>query len=128
MKKIVVLFALVFFSQVSFANDKDKSLFAKAKELIKKEHFSDAIPMLELYAKDLEEKELKEVYLELANAYYGMNYKTDALKNIKFAITKAGMTEQDFIYSETLSEEVSSFAWKYFYDNFDELRKQYLNK
>ena len=34
MKKFVVLFMLVCLSQISFANDKDKSLFAKAKELI----------------------------------------------------------------------------------------------
>lgn len=128
MKKLVVLFMLVCFSQISFANDKDKSLFAKAKELIKTENFSEAIPLLKLYAKDLDEKALKEVYLELANAYYGMNNKSETLKNLKLAITKAGLTEQDFIYTDVLNAEVSNFVWQYFYDNYDDLRKEYLNK
>lgn len=128
MKKLVVLFMLVCFSQISFANDKDKSLFAKAKELIKTENFSEAIPLLKLYAKNLDEKALKEVYLELANAYYGMNNKSETLKNLKFAITKAGLTEQDFIYTDVLNAEVSNFVWQYFYDNYDDLRKEYLNK
>lgn len=128
MKKFVVLFMLVCLSQISFANDKDKSLFAKAKELIKTENFSEAIPLLKLYAKDLDEKALKEVYLELANAYYGMNNKSETLKNLKLAITKAGLTEQDFIYTDVLNAEVSNFVWQYFYDNYDDLRKEYLKK
>lgn len=128
MKKLVVLFMLVCFSQISFASDKDKSLFAKAKELIKTENFSEAIPLLKLYAKDLDEKALKEVYLELANAYYGMNNKSETLKNLKLAITKAGLTEQDFIYTDVLNAEVSNFVWQYFYDNYDDLRKEYLKK
>lgn len=128
MKKFVVLFMLVCLSQISFANDKDKSLFAKAKELIKTENFSEAIPLLKLYAKDLDEKALKEVYLELANAYYGMNNKSETLKNLKLAITKAGLTEQDFIYTDVLNAEVSNFVWQYFYDTYDDLRKEYLKK
>jgi tetratricopeptide (TPR) repeat protein len=128
MKKLVVIFVFVCFSQISFAKDKDKTLFIKAKELIKTENFSEAISVLKVYAKDLGEIELKEMYLDLANAYYSMNYKAEALKNIKLAITKAGLTEQDFIYTEILTPEVSNFAWEYFYENFTDLRKEYLKK
>lgn len=126
MKKLVVLFVMVCFSQISIANDKDKTLYIKAKGLIKTENFSEAIPLLKLYAKDLDENALKDVYLELANAYYGMNDKEESLKNIQLAISKAGLTEQDFIYSETLSAKVSSFAWQFFYENYTDLRNEYL--
>lgn len=126
MKKFVLMLVFVGFGQIALANDKDKSLFIKAKELIKTENFTEAIPLLKQYGKDLDLVELKEVYLELANAYYGLNNKSETIKNIKLAISKAGLTEQDFIYTNTLHPETSNFAWEYFYHNYDKLRSEYL--
>lgn len=126
MKKLVTLLVLVCFSQISLANDKDKSLFVKAKELIKSENYSEAIPLLKQYVKNLDESTSKEEYLELANAYYALNNKTETLKIIKLAISKAGLTEEAFVYTTVLNAEVSNFVWKYFYENYDDLRKEYL--
>ena len=128
MKKIVAILLLVSFSQFSFANDSDKSLFVKAKVLIKSENFTAAIPLLKQYIKDLDTTASKEVYLELANAYHGLNNKKETLRNIKFAINKAGLTEQDFIYSDVLSAKTAKFVWQYFYENYNELRSEYLKK
>lgn len=128
MKKFLVLLVFVCFGQFSSAIENDKSLFVKAKELVKSEKFSEAIPMLKQYAKGLDEATLKEVYLELANAYYGINNKTEAIKNIKLAICVGGLTEQEFIYSNVLDTKVSSFAWQFFYEKYDALRKEYLKK
>lgn len=126
MKKLVALLVLVCFSQISLANDKDKSLFVKAKELIKSENYSEAIPLLKQYVKNLDESTSKEEYLELANAYYALNNKSETFKNIKFALSKAGLTEEAFVYTTVLNAEVSNFVWQYFYENYDNFRKEYL--
>ena len=126
MRKLVVMLVLVFFSQISFAKDGDKSLLIKAKELIKDENFSEAIPLLKLYVKNLDESTSKEAYLELANIYFSLKNKTETLKIIKLAISKAGLTEEEFVYTDALNAEVSNFVWKYFYENYDDLRKEYL--
>ena len=126
MRKLVVMLVLVFFSQISFAKDGDKSLLIKAKELIKDENFSEAIPLLKLYVKNLDESTSKEAYLELANIYFSLKNKTETLKIIKLAISKAGLTEEEFVYTDVLNAEVSNFVWKYFYENYDDLRKEYL--
>ncbi|WP_329805807.1 hypothetical protein [Flavobacterium facile] len=128
MKKFVVMLGLIFFSQISFAMDGDKSLLIKAKELIKNENFSEAIPLLKLYVKNLDESTSKEAYLELANIYFSLKNKTETLKNIKLAISKAGLTEEEFVYTGVLNAEVSNFVWQYFYENYDNLRKDYLKK
>lgn len=126
MKKFVLMLVLVFFNQISFAKDGDKSLLIKAKELIKEENFSDAIPLLKLYVKNLDESASKEAYLELANIYFSLKNKSETLKNIKLAISKTGLTEEQFVYNDVLNVEVSNFVWKYFYENYDNLRKEYL--
>ena len=127
MKKFVVMFVLVCFSQFSIANEKDEFLLEKAKSLVKVENYAAAIPLLKQYINELKTTAPKEVYLELANAYFGLNNQKETLAYIKIAISKAGLTEQDFIYSNTLNEEVSSFVWEFFYNNYDVLRKEYLS-
>ena len=124
MKKIVAMLLLLCFSQFSVANDTDKSLFIQAKALIKSENFTAAIPLLKQYVKDLDKEALKEVYLELANAYYSLNNENETLRNIKLAISKGGLTEEGFIYSKVLHVKTSQFAWQYFYENFDKLRNK----
>ena len=126
MRKLMLVLVLVCLNQFSFANDKDKSLFIKAKVLLENKNYSEAIPLLKQYAKDVDETAAKEVYLELANANYALNNTAETLKYLKLAITKAGLTEADFIYSEALDAETSSFLWGYFYENYDDLRSEYV--
>ena len=82
--------------------------------------------MLKVYVKNLDESTSKEAYIELANIYFSLKNKTETLKIIKLAISKAGLTEEEFVYTDALNAEVSNFVWKYFYENYDDLRKEYL--
>lgn len=121
------MIVLVCFSQFSIANEKEEYLLAKAKSLVKVENYAAAIPLLKQYINELKTTAPKEVYLELANAYFELNNKKETLAYVKIAISKAGLTEEDFIYTNMLNAEVSSFVWEFFYNNYDELRKEYLS-
>lgn len=125
MKKIIYSFVILFISQLTFANELD-SILTKARSLTEKKNYSEAIKEYENYIKLSKGENLKDVYIEVANCYFYQNKKETAVNYIKDAILKYGFTEEDFIYSSTLDEKLSSYALSVVYDDYFKLRKKYL--
>ena len=125
MKKIICSFVILFISQLTFANELD-SILTKARSLTEKKNYTEAIKEYENYIKLSKGKNLKDVYIEVANCYFYQNKKEVAVKYIKEAITKHGFTEEDFIYNSLLNEDLSSYALSVVYDDYDKLRQKYL--
>ena len=126
MNKIIYTFVILFISQLNFANGLD-SILSKARELGKNKNYTEAIKAYESYIKNAGDINLKEVYIEIANCYFLVEKKEVAVKYIKKAITKYGFNEDDFIYSNTLNEDLSKYALSVIYDNYFDLRAQYLS-
>jgi tetratricopeptide (TPR) repeat protein len=126
MNKIIYTFVILFISQLNFANGLD-SILSKARELGKNKNYTEAIKAYESYIKNAGDINLKEVYIEIANCYFLVEKKEVAVKYIKKAITKYGFNEDDFIYSNTLNEDLSKYALSLIYDNYFDLRAQYLS-
>ena len=78
------------------------------------------------FIKNAGDENLKEVFVEVANCYFLDGKKDVAVKYIKKAITKYGFTEDEFIYSTTLNQDLSEYALSKVYDDYFALRKQYL--
>ena len=125
MKKIIYTFVILFITQLNFANEGGDFL-AKAREYQKAKNYSEAIKSYETYIKVSGVEDLKEVYVELANSCFLEGKKQQAVNHIKTAITKYGFTEDEFIYSTALNEDLSSYALSKVYDEYFTLRKQYL--
>ena len=126
MNKIIYTFVILFISQLNFANGLD-SILSKAREFGKNKNYTEAIKAYESYIKNAGDINLKEVCIEIANCYFLVEKKELAVKYIKKAITKYGFTEDDFIYSNTLNEDLSKYALSVIYDNYFDLRAQYLS-
>lgn len=105
MKKVLLIlfFSLAF--QFNFANSNDP-LLDKAKELSSNENYSEAIKVYKEYLSKTENKNLKNVYVEVANCYFKLNDRIAAVNHIKIAITNYGFSDEDFIYNETLDSEL----------------------
>ena len=125
MKKTVLTFVVLFVAQLGFSGELD-SILNKARVLTEKKNYSEAIREYENYIKLSKGENLKEVFVEVANCYFLDGKKDVAVKYIKKAITKYGFTEDEFIYSTTLNQELSSYALSKVYDDYFALRKQYL--
>ena len=125
MKKIICSFVILFISQLTFANELD-SILLKARDFGKKKNYTEAIKAYESYIKNAGDENLKEVFVEVANCYFLDGKKDVAVKYIKKAITKYGFTEDEFIYSTTLNQDLSEYALSKVYDDYFALRKQYL--
>ena len=125
MKKIIYTFVILFISQLNFANELD-SILLKARDFGKKKNYTEAIKAYESYIKNAGDENLKEVFVEVANCYFKEEKKDVAVKYIKKAITKYGFTEDEFIYSTTLNQDLSEYALSKVYDDYFALRKQYL--
>lgn len=126
MKKIIYTFVILFISQLNFANELD-SILSKAREFGRNKNYTEAIKTYESYIKNAGEINLKEVYIEVANCYFLNEKKEIAVKYIKKAIIKYGFTEDEFIYSTTLNENLSKYALSVIYDDYFDLRAQYLS-
>lgn len=125
MKKTVFTFLVLFVVQLSFSFELD-SILSRARALTEKKNYTEAIKEYENYIKLSKGKNLKDVYIEVANCYFYQNKKEVAVKYIKEAITKYGFTEEDFIYNSLLNEDLSSYALSVVYDDYDKLRQKYL--
>ena len=125
MKKIIYTFVILFITQLNFANDSG-NLLSKARAYQKAKNYTEAIKSYETYIKISGSEDLKEVYVELANACFLQGNKAEAVNHIKTAITKYGFNEDEFIYSSTLNEGLSKYALSVVYDEYFTLRKQYL--
>lgn len=125
MKKVVLIlfFALAF--QFTFANSNDPIL-DKAKEFSLNKNYSEAIKAYNEYLTKTNSKNLKNVYVEIANCYYKLNDKVAAVNFIKGAITNYGFSEEDFIYNENLDRELSQYALAIVYDELDSLHDKYI--
>ena len=125
MKRIIYTFVILFITQLNFANDSG-NLLSKARAYQKAKNYTEAIKSYETYIKISDSEDLKEVYVELANACFLQGNKAEAVNHIKTAITKYGFNEDEFIYSSTLNEGLSKYALSVVYDEYFTLRKQYL--
>ena len=125
MKRIIYTFVILFITQLNFANDSG-NLLSKARAYQKAKNYTEAIISYETYIKISGSEDLKEVYVELANACFLQGNKAEAVNHIKTAITKYGFNEDEFIYSSTLNEGLSKYALSVVYDEYFTLRKQYL--
>ena len=125
MKKVLLIlfFSLAF--QFNFANSNDP-LLDKAKELSSNENYSEAIKVYKEYLSKTENKNLKNVYVEVANCYFKLNDRIAAVNYIKIAITNYGFSDEDFIYNETLDSELSKYALAIVYDDLDALQDKYI--
>ena len=125
MKRIIYTFVILFITQLNFANDSG-NLLSKVRAYQKAKNYTEAIKSYETYIKISGSEDLKEVYVELANACFLQGNKAEAVNHIKTAITKYGFNEDEFIYSSTLNEGLSKYALSVVYDEYFTLRKQYL--
>jgi len=125
MKKVLLIlfFSLAF--QFSFANSNDP-LLNKAKELSSNKNYSEAIKVYKEYLSKTENKNLKNVYVEVANCYFKLDDRIAAVNYIKIAITNYGFSDEDFIYNETLDSELSKYALAIVYDDLDALQNKYI--
>ena len=124
MKKISLILVLLFAFQTNFAKTEDP-LLVKAKEYSTSKNYEDAIKTYNMYLKSTKEVALKNVYVEIANCYFKLDKKQDAVKYIKEAITVHGFSEQDFIYNDVLDLELSKYALSVVYDELDNLNQKY---
>ena len=125
MLNLVFTFVIVLVSQMGFAGELD-SILSKARALTNNKDYTEAILVYENYIKVSKGENLKEVYIELANCYFYLGKKHEAVNNIKTAIVKHGFTEEDFIYNSVLNEKLSSYALSVLYDDYYKLRNKYL--
>lgn len=125
MKKVVLVlfFALAF--QFNFANSNDPIL-DKAKQFCLNKNYAEAIKAYNDYLDKTDSKNLKNVYVKIANCYFKINDKVAAVNYIKEAITNYGFSEEDFIYNEDLDRELSQYALAVVYDDLDTLHDKYI--
>ncbi|SRR5690606_27946033 len=125
MKKIILTLVFVMVAQLNFASIND-SILSQARKQFEQENYAEAIRSYRQFIKTADSQDLKDVYVELANAYYKNNDKKNAVSTIKEAITKFGFTESDFIYNQTILPKLSDYALSVLYDDLGSLHKKYL--
>ncbi|MCU0349732.1 MAG: hypothetical protein MUF43_02725 [Flavobacterium sp.] len=124
MKKLVLTLIVVMFSQSFFANETENFL-ASARSAYANENFEAAIVAYKNYISSNSQKNLKDVYVELANCQFKLNKQDEAVDSIKTAILKYGFNEEDFIYNDKLEQETSSYVLSVLYDDLHQLQKQH---
>jgi tetratricopeptide (TPR) repeat protein len=124
MRKIILTFVFLLIAQFNFANDND-SLLSQARAASANKNYVLAIKEYKNYIKSAEAKDLKNVYLEIANCYFITNNKEKAVKYVKESISKYGLTEQAFIYSQVIDPALTKYALSVIYYDLDKLQKQY---
>ncbi len=125
MKKIGYFIILLLVTQLTFAKDKEVIL-SEARQYVAQNNFEAAISSYKEYVKTAKNEDLKEVYFEFANCYYKNNEAKMAVKTLKTAIKKYGLTEEDLIYSPVLDEKLSDITIAELYDDFTRLRNRYI--
>jgi tetratricopeptide (TPR) repeat protein len=112
-------------TQLTFAKDKE-AILSEARQYVAQNNFEAAISSYKEYVKTAKNEDLKEVYFEFANCYYKNNEAKMAVKTLKTAIKKYGLTEEDLIYSPVLDEKLSDITIAELYDEFTRLRNRYV--
>lgn len=125
MKKIILTLVFVMVAQLNFANMND-SILSQARKYFEAENYAEAIRSYRQFLKSTSEQDLKNIYVELANAYFKNNDKKHAVETIKDAITKHGFTEMDFIYNQIILTELSDYSLSLLYDDLVSLHQKYL--
>ena len=125
MKKVILTLVFLMVAQINFASVED-SLLVKARAYSTNADYTLAVKSYKEYLNHTTEKKLKNVYVELANCYYKLDDKKNAVNTLKDAITKYGFNEQDFIYNQVIDREFSDYALSIVYDDLDKLHNKYL--
>lgn len=125
MKKIGYFIILLLVTQLTFAKDKE-AILSEARQYVAQHNFEAAISSYKEYVKTAKNEDLKEVYFEFANCYFKNNEAKMAVKTLKTAIKKYGLTEEDLIYSPVLDEKLSDITIAELYDDFTRLRNRYV--
>ena len=126
MKKIILTLVFLFVAQFNYASENDTLLLNQAREASLNKDYTLAIKEYKKYINSKDAKDLKNVYLEIANCYYNNNDKDRAVKYVKEAITKHGLTEDAFIYSQVIDPALSKYALSVLYDDLEKMQKQYI--
>lgn len=126
MKKIILTLVFLFVAQFNYASENDTLLLNQARKASLNKDYTLAIKEYKKYLSSKDAKDLKNVYLEIANCYYNNNDKDKAVKYIKEAITKHGLTEDAFIYSQVIDPALSKYALSVLYYDLDKMQKQYI--
>ena len=125
MKKIILLFVVLFVSQITFAKDKDL-LLKEARQFALDKNYNAAIQSYKAYVKLAKNDDLKEVYFEFANCYFKSDNTKMAVKTLKTSIKRYGLTEEDLIYSQVLDSKLSDITIAELYNDFSRLRNRYV--
>ncbi len=128
MKKIILTLVILFVAQFNFANEIDSLLLDHARTASLEKNYDLAIKEFKEYIKLPGAKDLKTVYVEIANCYFLKNDKNQAVKYIKEAITKHGLTEEVFIYSQVIDPALSKHALSVLYNDLEKLQNEYIAK
>lgn len=126
MKKIILTLVFLFVAQFNYASENDTLLLNQARKACLNKDYTLAIKEYKKYLNSSDAKDLKNVYLEIANCYYNNNDKDRAVKYIKEAVTKHGLTEDAFIYSRVIDPALSKYALSVLYYDLDKMQKQYI--
>lgn len=126
MKKITLTLVFLFFAQFNYANQNDSLLLEHARTASLEKNYDLAIKEFKEYIKSAGAKDLKNVYIEIANCYFYKNDKNQAVKYIKEAISKHGLTEDVFIYNQVIDPALSKHALSVLYNDLEKLQNQYI--
>jgi tetratricopeptide (TPR) repeat protein len=127
MKKVILTLVILFVSQFNFANESDSLLLDNARAASLEKDYDLAIKEYKKYIKLVDAEDLKNIYVEIANCYFFKNDKNQAIKYIKEAITKYGLTEEEaFIYSQVIEPELSKYALSILYYDLEKMQKKYI--
>ncbi|MEQ3662768.1 MAG: hypothetical protein ABNG96_08770 [Flavobacterium sp.] len=126
MKKIILTLIFLFVAQFNYASENDTILLNQARKAFLNKDYTLAIKEYKKYINSSDAKDLKNVYLEIANCYYNNNDKDRAVKYIKEPVTKHGLTEDAFIYSRVIDPALSKYALSVLYYDLDKMQKQYI--
>ena len=77
----------------------------------KVKNYEKALQLYKDYSKEADFKEMKDVYLEIANCYYKLNENKKAIKHLKMAFEKYGLTEDVFIYNDIVNKCIRSISY-----------------
>lgn len=126
MKKIILLSVAFFCIQFSFANLNDTVALKQARDYYKVKNYEKALQLYKDYSKEANFEELKDIYLEIANCYYKLNDNKKAIKHLKMAFEKYGLTEDVFIYNTAIDAGFSKYALAELYDDLDRMQENFI--
>lgn len=125
MKNIVLTFVFLIMCQFNFANTTLDTLLDEARKHNSNHEYALAIKEYKNYLKSSNTENAGDICLEIANCYFKNKDKNNAIKYVKIAIVKYGLTENIFIYSDILDADFSKYALSVLYDNLSKMQEKY---